>query len=189
MRRAIYKAKYQNVGWKYWSDHSTLISDILWRFITNIDKDERPRFFLLLKDHISISSVKVLLERLSTAHFFSAKRQRRSRDLTFAAFVIYIPGRRFSAGRHYSRLEVTRKSEYFCILIACFYSYASFIILLLQEQLRKAKRVSNSSGKYLTSLYRNQESKMESGIQKWILESGIRNPESGIRNRNQRPDK
>ena len=50
-------------------------------------------------------------------------------------------------GGHFSRLEGTRKRKYFqpiftvyfSILIACFYSYASFIILLLHELLVKLK--------------------------------------------------
>ena len=85
------------------------------------------------------------LERLSTAYFFPRERQRGSRDLTFSAFA-------FSTRGRFSRLETTRKREYLrpiftdyiVILIACFHSYASFIVKL---------RVSNSSGKHITSPY------------------------------------
>ena len=73
--------------------------------------------------------------------FFSRERQRWSRDLTFPAFAVS------TRGGHFSRLEGTRKREYlqpifthyFYTLIACFYSYASFIILLQHELLVKLK--------------------------------------------------
>ena len=69
-----------------------------------------------------------------------------NRDLTFPAFAVCRPPFLLEEDI-FSRLEGTRKREYLqpiftlylSILIACFYSYASFIILLLHELLVKLK--------------------------------------------------
>ena len=116
--------------------------------------------------HIVISRQTIKIRRSNNREikhrvFFSRERQRWSRDPTFPAFAVCRPPFLLegSRGGHFSRLEGTWKREYlrpifthYFILIACFYSYASFVILLLHE-LRVKLRVSNSSRKYITSPY------------------------------------
>ena len=71
----------------------------------------------------------------------------RERHLTWRSPRLPFAGRCFNARRTFSRLEETRKREYLqpiCtdysfILIACFYSYSSFIILLLYVLFVKLK--------------------------------------------------
>ena len=85
------------------------------------------------------------IARLSTAYFFPRTTER----VTWPDIsrVCRLPAAVSTRGGHFSRLEGTRKREYlqpiftvyFSILIACFYSYASFIILLLHELLVKLK--------------------------------------------------
>ena len=80
---------------------------------------------------------------LSTAYFFSRERQRGSRDLTFTAFAVCRPPFLleediFPVWREREYLQPIF-TVYFSILIACFYCYASFIILLLHELLVKLK--------------------------------------------------
>ena len=93
--------------------------------------------------------IRTSLERLSTAYVFPANGREGHMTchlprLPFAGRCFYS---RSSRGRHFSRLEGMRKreyvqlilTEYFYILTACFYSYASFILLLLHELLAKLK--------------------------------------------------
>ena len=75
--------------------------------------------------------------------FFSRERQRGSRDLNWTV----VAGRRFYSRRTFFPFGGNAKTEYLqpiftvylSILIACFYSYASFIILLLHKLLVKLK--------------------------------------------------
>ena len=105
-------------------------------------------YIIIVSEYFAANEV--LIKRLPP-RIFHPTNGRGSRDPIFAAFAVCRPPFLLEE-------EIFRKreylqpvfSDYFYILIACFYSYASFIILLLHE-LRVKLRVSNSSGKYITS--------------------------------------
>ena len=85
------------------------------------------------------------LERLSTAYFFPAND--REGHVTWHFPRLLFAGRRFYLRRTFLPFGGNVKTWVFCspftvyfsTLIACFYSYASFIILLLHELLVKLK--------------------------------------------------